>query len=264
MRFSGKTAVVSAAANGIGAAIVNRLLAEGATVCMSDINESALIAASSRLQESCDRLMTCVVDAGNEHAVSAMVNSAAERFGRIDILVNNAGYSIRGKAHALSTDDWRKVLAVALDSVFYGSRAVLPHLVRSQGCIVNTASISGLFADYNFTAYAAAKGGVVNLTRAMALDYASDGVRVNAVCPGLVETNLTRRFIENDAVRSALAERIPMRRAAQPSEIAAAVAFLASDDASYITGVNFPVDGGVTAATGQPDFVALAQMLEQG
>jgi meso-butanediol dehydrogenase/(S,S)-butanediol dehydrogenase/diacetyl reductase len=145
---------------------------------------------------------------------------------------------------------------------FFGSRAALPYLLQSRGSIVNTASISGLFADYNFTAYAAAKGGVVNLTRAMAVDYAKDGVRVNAVCPGLVDTNLTHRFIENETTCKALSERIPMGRAAAPSEIAAAVAFLASSEATYITGVNLPIDGGLTAATGQPDFAGLGEILQ--
>ena len=261
MRFSGKVAIVTAGASGIGAAIVERLLAEGASVCISDINPSLLEAAANKFHKAGDRLITCAADAGDEYAVSMMIEEAASRFGKIDVLINNAGFSIRGKAGVLATSDWRKVLSVALDSVFFASRAALPYLLQGKGSIVNTASISGLFADYNFTAYATAKGGVVNLTRAMAVDYARDGVRVNAVCPGLVDTNLTHRFIENETTYKTLSERIPMRRAATPSEIAAAVAFLASAEASYITGVNLPVDGGVTAATGQPDFAALSEVL---
>jgi meso-butanediol dehydrogenase / (S,S)-butanediol dehydrogenase / diacetyl reductase len=264
MRFKNKVVLISAAAAGIGAATVRRFLDEGAQVCMSDINAKAMQAMVEQIGDTGGRLLSAICDASDEDGVRALVEQAKAHFGHLDILVNNAGFSIRGRADELPTSDWKKVQSVVLDAVFYGSKAALPHLVESGGCIVNTASISGLFADYNFTAYAAAKGGVVNLTRAMAIDFAREGVRVNAVCPGLVDTNLTRALLANEETASMLKSRIPMRRAAEPAEIAAAIAFLASPEASYITGVCLPVDGGTTAATGQPDFAELGQMLAAG
>jgi Dehydrogenases with different specificities (related to short-chain alcohol dehydrogenases) len=253
-RFADKVALVSGGASGIGAATIRRLLDEGASVCMVDINKDAMAECSASMGVEADRLMTFHADCGDEQHVDEMIVRTLGRFGHLDVLINNCGFAAPAKAADLKTADWRAVMAVCLDSVFFSSRAALPHLIESKGCIVNTASISGLFGDHGLTAYSAAKGGVVNLTRAMAIDYASSEVRVNAVCPGLVDTQLTKRAMDNEEVRVAVSRPIPLRRPAQPSEIAAAIAFLASGEASYITGTNLVVDGGITAATGQPDF----------
>jgi meso-butanediol dehydrogenase/(S,S)-butanediol dehydrogenase/diacetyl reductase len=136
--------------------------------------------------------------------------------------------------------------------VFNGSRAALPHLVRSKGCIVNTASVSGLGADWQMSAYNASKGAVVNLTRAMALDYGRQGVRVNAVCPSFTLTDMTKDMAKNKRLVAKFMERMPMGRIIMPEDVAAVIAFLASDDARMVTGVNLPVDGGVGASNGQP------------
>jgi meso-butanediol dehydrogenase/(S,S)-butanediol dehydrogenase/diacetyl reductase len=157
----------------------------------------------------------------------------------------------------LSVDDWHKVFAIAVDSVFYMSKAAIPHIIKQKGAVVNLGSVSGLFGDYGFAGYNAAKGAVVNLTRTMALDFASDGIRVNAVCPGLVATPLSAGLRDNPQVWEEYQKGIPVARAADPSEIAAAIAFLASEDASYMTGACMVVDGGLTASAGQPNFLKL-------
>jgi meso-butanediol dehydrogenase/(S,S)-butanediol dehydrogenase/diacetyl reductase len=146
---------------------------------------------------------------------------------------------------------------LCLDSVFWACRAALPALKEGRGAIVNTASISGLSGDYGFAAYNSAKGAVVNLTRNLAIDHARDGVRVNAVCPGLTATPLTLKFTGRQDIMAEYDRRIPLRRPGRPEEMAAAIAFLASDDASYVTGHCLVVDGGLTAATGQPNFLDL-------
>jgi len=143
-------------------------------------------------------------------------------------------------------------MSVDLDAVFYGTRAAAPELKKTRGCIINTASVSGLGGDWGMSAYNAAKGGVVNFTRAAALDLASHGVRVNSVCPSLTMTGMTADVKDNPAWVARFMERVPLGRAAEPEDIAGVAAFLASDDARYVTGVNLPVDGGVTASSGQP------------
>ena len=147
------------------------------------------------------------------------------------------------------------MIAVDLHSVFYGTRAAVPHMKRQGGgCIVNTASISGLFGDYGFAAYNAAKGAVVNYTRTAAIDHAKDNIRVNSVCPGPIDTALVALATQFPGVTDSWKSSIPMGRIGRAEEVAGAVAFLCSDDASYITGVNLVVDGGLTAATGQANF----------
>jgi meso-butanediol dehydrogenase/(S,S)-butanediol dehydrogenase/diacetyl reductase len=149
-------------------------------------------------------------------------------------------------------EDWRAVMSVDVDGVYFGCRAALPHLLRTGGCIVNVSSVSGLGGDWDMSAYNAAKGAVSNFTRSLALELGPQGVRVNAVNPSLVLTPLTEEVQEDDALQRAFAERIPLGRGAQPEEVADVIAFLAGHDARFVTGVNLPVDGGLTASNGQP------------
>jgi meso-butanediol dehydrogenase/(S,S)-butanediol dehydrogenase/diacetyl reductase len=254
-RFEGKVAWITGAASGIGAATARRLASEGARVFLADRNAELGRALERELGE---RAAFGVLDVRELAQVEASVAACAERFGRIDVVVNNAGIGMYGKAPDLDPKWWREVLAVDLDSVYYGCRAAIPELRRAGGgAIVNTASISGLFGDYGLLAYNAAKGGVVNLTRALAIDHAREGIRANAVCPGPIETPLAKALVEHESVGADYKRLIPMGRVGRAEEVAAAIAFLASDDAAYVTGAMLVVDGGVTAATGQPNFTRL-------
>ena len=150
-------------------------------------------------------------------------------------------------------DECKKTIETDLSGVFHGCCAALPELLKTKGCIVNTASVSGLAADWSMSAYNAAKGGVVNLTRAIALDFGAKGVRANAVCPSLTHTGMTEDMLDDKALVEKFMERMPLKRVAEPADIAGVVAFLASDDALFVNGVNLPVDGGVMASNGQPD-----------
>jgi meso-butanediol dehydrogenase / (S,S)-butanediol dehydrogenase / diacetyl reductase len=251
-RFDGRVAIVTGAASGIGEATVHRLGSEGAVVVLADTNAEGLDTVASDLRQHDVDATVTVTDVADEVSVGALIDTAIDRHGRIDIVVNNAGISAFGHVTETTTEQWRRVMAVDLDSVFFVARAAVPHLAVSGGCMVNTCSISGLAGDYGLAAYTAAKGAVANLTRTLALDHAGDGIRINSVCPGGVATpmlaSVIRRFADE------YERLVPLGRPAQPDEIAAAIAFLASDDASYITGHNLVVDGGVTAATGQPNF----------
>lgn len=254
-RFDGRVVVVTGGAAGIGAACARRFVAEGARVVLGDIDAAGASALARELDAGRGVAAAHAVDVSDAAAVEALVAAAVARFGRLDVMVNNAGIGSVGQTPDLPLEDWRRTLAVDLDSVFYGCRAAIPRLrAAGGGAIVNTASVSGLGGDYRLPAYNAAKGGVVNLTRSVALDHAREGIRCNAVCPGATETPLSQGILANQPLLAEFCRRIPIGRIARADEVASAVAFLASDDAAYITGVMLPVDGGLLAATGQPDF----------
>ena len=251
-RFSGRVVMISAAASGIGLAAARRFAQEGASLALCDLDGEALRAQTAGFGLPDARLLCCAVDMRERTEIAAFAAAGAEKFGRLDVLVNNVGGGRRGRVQDLAEADWRYVMDLSLDSVFHASHAAMPHLIAVRGTIVNTASISGLAGDGGNAAYNAAKGAVVNLTRAMAVDSGPDGVRVNAVCPGLTITPMTQRMRTAPAVMAQYEDRIPQGRAGAADEIASAIAFLASDEASYVTGVALAVDGGLSAWTGQP------------
>ncbi|KQT31381.1 3-oxoacyl-ACP reductase [Sphingomonas sp. Leaf412] len=247
-RFEGRVAIVTGGASGIGAATARLLAQDGATVVVADLNGDAAWETAADIGGT-----ACPVDVADRGAVEAMIAAAVADHGRLDVLVNNAGIGSFGKTPDLDPVEWERVIAIDLHAVFYACRAALPHLIAAKGVVVNTASISGLAGDYGFSAYAAAKAAVINYTRTLAIDHARDGVRVNALCPGLIATPITAGLTQLPDLAAAWHATIPMGRAGTPEEMAQAIAFLASDAASYITGAVLVADGGQTAWTGQPN-----------
>jgi len=186
-------------------------------------------------------------DVSSYDQVEALVEATVAEFDGLDVLVNNAGIGQSKSIEEMTLEEWQTVIDVNLSGVMYGSRAAMPHLNAADGCIVNVASIFGLVGGPGAPAYSAAKGGVVNFTRELAVDYAGEGVRVNSVCPGFVETPMTDDYLDEEQFYEFVRGQTPMGRVAEPDEISGIVAFLASEEASYITGANIPVDGGWTA-----------------
>jgi meso-butanediol dehydrogenase/(S,S)-butanediol dehydrogenase/diacetyl reductase len=261
LRFAGKVAIVTGGSSGIGAAIARGICREGGSVMIADLNGAGAAQVAAELG---DQAAFRVVDVSDAQALSDLVAATAERFGGIDILFNNAGIGCFGETPDLALEQWHKVIAVNLDAVFFGCRAVIPYLrARGAGAIVNTASASGMSADYGFTAYNAAKAGVINYTRSLAIDHAQEGIRANAIAPGPVDTAIMAGIGAMPGLRTAWEERVPAGRFARPDEVAAVALFLASDEASGVTGVTIPVDGGLTAHTGQPDIRKLMAEMAQ-
>ena len=250
-RFKDRVVIVTGAGSGIGEATARRFSQEGASVVLAGDTLDKFDRVARDLPK--ERTLVKVADVSSFEQVQALVDATIERFGALHVLFNNAGIAVEGTVTQPPLEDWNRIMAVNAGGVFHGCRAAMPHLVRSKGCIVNTASVSGLGGDWAMGFYNASKGAIVNFTKALALDHGKDGVRVNAVCPSLTFTPMTEDMKSDGALMAKFAERIPLGRGADPSEIAAVVAFLASDDASFVSGVAMPVDGGLMASNGQPD-----------
>src|SRR5579871_5866459 len=216
-RFKGKVVIVTGAASGIGEATARHFAADGATVVLVDRDQAKLDKVAGDL--SSDRTLAHVADVSDSSAVDDMISTTVKRFGRLDVLVNNAGVHAGGDPKEITNEQWREVMATDVDGVFYGCRAALPHLEKTKGCIVNTASVSGLGGDWGMSPYNAAKGAVVNLTRALAMDMGKKGVRINAVCPSLTRTGMTADMMDDKDLLAKFAERIPLGRVCEAREI---------------------------------------------
>jgi meso-butanediol dehydrogenase / (S,S)-butanediol dehydrogenase / diacetyl reductase len=249
-RFEGRTVLVTGAASGIGRAAARRFADEGANVVVVDLERSALEEASSDLPQ--ERLLIQPGDTSHKNVAVAAVRAAVDRFGSLHVLINNAGIATQGDILQTSEDDFEHVLAVNVGGYFHMAKAAMPELVKTRGSIVMTSSVSGLGGDWNMFAYNTSKGAVSNMVRAMALDAAKDGVRVNAVNPSLTDSGMTEDMQAEQELMAKFKERMPLGTPARPEDIAAVMAFLASDDARMVTGVNLPVDGGLMASNGQP------------
>jgi len=246
--FDGRVAVVTGAASGIGRATSEQLVRAGASVVAVDLDRDALA-----WTEGASRIAPLAGDVSSADDNAAAIALALERFGGLDVLVLNAGLASAGSIEALPTETFDRVLDVNLRGSVLGLRAAIPALAESDAAaVVMTASVSGLAGDPGMWAYNAAKGGVVNLVRAAAIDLAHRGIRVNGVCPGPTRTGMTS-LIENAApeMYESLRRHVPLQRWAEPHEVASAILFLASSAASFVTGALLPVDGGVTASTAQ-------------
>ena len=249
-RFNDKTVLITGAASGIGLAAARRFLDEGARVVMLDNDEETLRKAAGELPQ--DRIVVQVGDTADKATASAAVKTAVERFGGLHILVNNAGVATEGDITRTSEEDFDRVMSVNVAGYYHMAKAAMPELVKVRGSIVMTSSVSGLGGDWNMFAYNTSKGAVSNMVRAMAMDAARDGVRVNAVNPSFTRTGMTEDMVSNDELVAKFRERMPLGAPEDADGVAAAMAFLASDDARLITGVNLPVDNGLMASNGQP------------
>lgn len=248
-KFAGKAVLITGSSRGIGKATARAFLEAGARVALNGRGYKAVEETITELGGH-DRLVPAVGNLRSVGSCEAVVGQAIDAFGRLDVLVNNVGIYRVASIEASDEGLWNEIMDVNLKATFFCSRAALRALRASRGCVVNVASVNGLVGSRNASAYCAAKGGVVNLTRAMAMELAPD-VRVNSVCPAAVDTEMGRQSLDpvNDlaAARQDLEASRPLRRIAAPAEVAAAIAYLASDDTRYMTGAALTLGGGITA-----------------
>lgn len=250
-RFSGRVVLVTGGGDGIGAATAWRFASEGASVVVVGRTADTLDRTVTRAPAGAT-VVAHVADVGDESAIATAVDETVGRFGRLDTLVNNAAVYSPGTVDRLDTLAWHAAVATNLDGVFFASRAALPHLRTTGGSIVNVGSVAGVGGQWEMPAYSATKAAVANLTRTMALDHGRDGVRVNAVHPGVTRTETQAQLLGLEAVRAAVRNRVALGRPGEPDEIAAVITFLASGDASFVTGAQIMVDGGTSATSGNP------------
>ncbi len=239
--------IITGGGRGIGRATASEFVDHGAEVVIADIDvETGTLTAEDL---GCD-FRAC--DVTDYEAVDALVAGVADDFGKLDVLVNNAGVGSESSIDDMSLEEWKAVISLNLDGVMYGCKAALPHLLETEGCIVNIESIYGLRGGRGAAAYSASKGGVVNFTQQVAVDFATENVRVNGVCPGFVRTPMTDDLLETDRFYEFVKSRTPMNRPAEPEEIAPMVAFLGSEAAQGISGQIFAVRNNEVFLMSQP------------
>ncbi|MBT4426411.1 MAG: SDR family oxidoreductase [Rhodospirillaceae bacterium] len=248
MRLKGKKAIITGAATGIGLETARRFAEEGAQVVLSDIDSAGVAAAAGEITSA----IAIAADVTDRGQVDALIAGAIEGLGGLDIFVNNAGIPMLGGVESLAEADWDREMDVNLKSIYRTGRAVWPHFkAQGGGVILNTASIAGLRGSAGQASYGAAKAGVINLTRCMAIDGAQVPIRVNCICPGFIETPMVLAYLEGQddpvASRAEVDALHPLGGIGRPGDIAAGFVYLASDEASWITGTALTIDGGLTA-----------------
>ena len=256
--LKGKTAIITGGASGIGAACVMKFAREGAIVVIADVNDEDGRKLVEAITNNGGTAGYIHVDVTIPVDVERMTKDTLDKYGRIDILLNNVGINPTGNVLKTPIDVWDRVMSINLRSVFLGCKNVIPAMIRNGGgTIINMGSVSGLEAGpVSQAAYETSKAGIIALTKSVAQDFASENVRVNCICPGAVATPLIKKFVEesmNPEEKQAWLGIVPMGRLGEPREIAAVAAFLASDEASYMTGAAIVVDGGRTAGINKPN-----------
>ena len=245
MRLANKVAIVTGGGSGIGRAIALAFAREGAKVVISGRDQKKLDATAKEIGENC---LTVSADLSSSADIKKLVDATIQRFKQIHVLVNNAGILLPGTAESFTEAEWDQTFNVNVRGVWLLSRAVLPNMrAAGAGSIINIASVLSLTGARNRVAYAASKGAVLQMSRSMALDHALEKIRVNCICPGMVETEMIAQFIVDESARNQRLAMHPLGRFGQPEDISGLAVFLASEESSWITGAAFPVDGGYSA-----------------
>ncbi|QLI82475.1 3-oxoacyl-ACP reductase FabG [Chitinibacter fontanus] len=245
MKLKDKVAIITGSASGIGEATAIRFAADGAKVVVCDVNQAGVDAVVAGLTASGAQAVGFVVDVTKQETIVAMVDAVKEKWGRVDILVNNAGITQDAQLYKMTDDQFDRVIDINLKGVYNCTKAVVDTMIaQNYGVILNASSVVGVYGNFGQTNYAATKFGVIGFVKTWAKELGKKGIRANAVCPGFVATPMVKAMPEK--VLQGMEEKVPMKRLAQPSEIASVYAFLASDDASYINGAAIEVTGGLT------------------
>lgn len=252
-RFDGKVVLITGAASGIGATAARAFADEGAQLALIDRPESAFPADIGQRAG-----MTVHCDIGDDGHARDAVDRCVSTLGGIDVLVHNAGYPVQGPKDDLTPDEWRAHFEADVHGIYFSIRAARQALIRSKGCMVNVTSVAALGGDPGMPAYDAAKGAALRLTNSLALELGPYGVRVNAVCPTLTRTHNSKKVEQDPELYARIKASIPLRRIAEPEDVAAAILWLSSTEAGFINGVGLPVDGGLSAGNGQPDMTGRA------
>jgi len=251
MRYEGKVALITGGGAGIGRATALQMAREGAAVAIVDVIGERAKQVCGEIADGGGNALAVVIDVTKDANCRKMVERTVSKLGGIDVLVTCAGMGAGGAAHDTEEDYWDRVVDLDLKAVYLSSRyALKPMLDAGSGAIVHVASIGGLAGNWGGFAFTAAKGGVVNMTRNMAISYAPQNIRVNCICPGVIETPLTEKWLATPGMRDRMIQCHPLGRLGQPEEVATVAAFLASDEASFVTGAIWTVDGGVMAQAG--------------